>query len=170
MTPDAHFAYNTLHNMFSKLCTVCTLLGHTGAIGYVWVMCAANFRQGNKIHVESSVGRTQATRQLTLQCVCHHHRAVTWHKVNEAFSQRHSVAWVISQVPAAVIRRLQLCSFSSFSCYFCCCWCTFRCNWNLIRSRAKLLPTFGDRRRHSSRMSSFNILFAACRVQAPQTS
>lgn len=82
--------------MFSKL---------AGVMRYVGYVCAANFRQGNKIHVESSVGRSkQHDNSLCNVCVI---IIVQWHdtKVNEAFSQRHSVAWVISQVPAAVIRR-----------------------------------------------------------------
>lgn len=36
--------------MFSKL---------AGVMRYLGYVCAANFRQGNKIHVESSVGRSK---------------------------------------------------------------------------------------------------------------
>lgn len=134
--------------MFSKL---------AGVMRYVGYVCAANFRQGNKIHVEFSVGRSkQHDNSLCNVCVI---IIVQWHdtKVNEAFSQRHSVAWVISQVPAAVIRRtptvlLQLLQLLLH----------FPLQLE-THSRAKPLPTFGDATRgwFAFRMSSFNILFAA---------
>lgn len=136
--------------MFSKL---------AGVMRYVGYVCAANFRQGNKIHVESSVGRNKQ-HDNSLCNVCVIIITVQWHdtKVNEAFSQRHSVAWVISQVPAAVISRaptvlLQLLQLLPMH---------FPLQLE-THSRAKPLPTFGDATRgwFAFRMSSFNILFAA---------